>query len=59
MFQLTIETSNTFRGLVWVTLDQKNPLGALFTSLAILWISFSRLEDIGRGFGSSWLAFWT
>lgn len=51
-----METGYPLWSLIWVPLDQKNTLGALFPALPVLWVSFGGLEDIGGGFGAPGLA---
>lgn len=55
-FQFTMKMGDTLWGLVWVPLDEENSLGALPPPLAILWVSFGGLEDIGGGVGAPGLA---
>lgn len=57
-FQFTMKSGDTLWSLVWVTLDQENSLGALLSTLTVLRVSFSGLEDIGGGLGASRLALW-
>lgn len=57
-FQFAVKMGDTFWSLVWVTMDQEKSLGALLSTIPILWVSFGRLEDIGGGLGASRLALW-
>ena len=57
--QFTVKSGDTLWSLVWVALDQENPLGALPSTLPILRVGFGGLEDIGGGLGASRLALWT